>query len=173
MPVPLHATADIPAHSCSHLKEITQFSNEVWKSKHAGGERNGEKSGGLWRNSLHVVTAHRCLLVAVLIVRYGGPWGLAQKCGPGKGTSVREGDRFSKQARSRCTNITGSPAIQVIPLAPVDGSPIEAQQWMFPKMWKIIAFSGSGRTEWGNVKCLCPQKLAIHHTMKFFFLFVI
>lgn len=66
--------------------------------------------------------------LAVLTVRYGGPWGLAQKCGPGKGTSVREGDRFSKQARSRCTNITDSPAIQVIPLAPVDGSPIEAQQ---------------------------------------------
>lgn len=151
MPLPLHATADIPAQSCSHLKEITQFSNEVWKSKHTGGEGNGQKSGsseGVLCMWLLLIAAS---WLAVLIVRYGGPWGLAQKCGPGRRTSVRVGDRFSKQGRSRCTNITDSPGIQFFPLAPVDGSPIEVQQRIFPKTCKIRAFSGSGRTEWGKV----------------------
>lgn len=173
-------------HSCaepghiSHLTEITQFSNQVWKSKHSGAGKwgGGRASEGILRTWSLFIAAW---WLAVLMARYVGPRGVVKKpswAWKGEKCQRQQGWRwFLKQARCRCTNSTASPTIHI----PDIGTCGWIFLWIFTpkgvnasknvgnpeKEKKKKVFSAPGRIQ---SEKLYPKELVMHYLMKCFFL---
>lgn len=175
------AVADIPALSptTSHGDNtILQWSmkEQTFRRGDIGGG-GGER--GLWRNSLHMVAVHLCLVACC-------PDGqICWASGGCKKTSwARKGDKCQRQQWWRWFSKQPGADIQTqhltlltsLTLAPVDGFPLWSSTPKGVSASKNVAtpekmaFSCSGRTQSENMNCLCPKELVMHYQMKCFFL---
>lgn len=156
------------------MKEQTFRSREI----------EGGSGGGLWRNSLHMVAVHHCLVACcpdgqICWASGGCKKKKIKNHGPGKRISARSssgGDGFQNRPGADVQTTQRLTLFTSLTLAPVDGFPLWSSMLKGANASKNMgtpekmAFSAPGGIQAENTNCLCPKELVMHYQMKCFFL---